>query len=329
MKFQCKNCGGNMVFSPKDQTLICPQCNTKESFSLVEDASLTNCPSCGGELNLGEFTSASRCPYCNNYLVYEDRISGQYQPDKIIPFKITKDQAVSFLSKEFMKRVFTPLSFLSQKTLVNLNGYYVPFFLYDYEAIANYQGVGIKIRTWRSGNYDYTEKSFYDVARQMHASYDNIPVDASFEMNDSIMDLMEPYDYKQLMDFNPIYLSGFFGEIYNDNPLAFKPRADEKASASAQELIKRSLSGYASLNPPMNTIHIDMTDGNINYVLFPVWVYKYTWGNKTYPFYINGQTGKVIGNTPVSKVKALIYSISLGGFLYIIFWTLRVIWEVL
>ena len=114
-----------------------------------------------------------------------------------------------------------------------------------------------------------------------------------------------------------------------ERQLAFKPRADEKASASAQELMKRSLSGYASLNPPMNTIHIDMTDGNINNVLFPVWVYKYTWGNKTYPFYINGQTGKVIGNTPVSKVKALIYSISLGGFLYIIFWTLRVIWEVL
>lgn len=47
----------------------------------------------------------------------------------------------------------------------------------------------------------------------MHASYDNIPVDASFEMNDSIMDLMEPYDYKQLMDFNPIYLWFFWGNL--------------------------------------------------------------------------------------------------------------------
>lgn len=310
MRFQCLNCGGNMVFAPDKQKMYCPFCEGEDCENKLENDSLTVCPSCGGELNLGEFTSASRCPYCNNYLVFEERISGMYTPDSVLPFKISKKDAVEHIDKEFKKRLFAPASFLSEKTLEDMNGYYVPFFMYDYKADSVYEGTATRVRKWSSGNYDYTETSFYEVKRRMHVEYDNIPADASNEMPDENMDLIEPYDYEALVSFNPKYMSGFFGEIYNATSDKYEGRAKKKAVESAAALLHGSLSGYTTLSPRVDTT--TLTPGKVDYTLFPVWIYKYKWNGTIYPFYVNGQTGKVIGKTPISKLKAFLYAGTTG-----------------
>ena len=307
MNFQCKNCGGNMIFAPAKQKMYCPYCDGEDTERVAGNDSLTVCASCGGEVDPGQYKSSDKCPYCGNYLIFDKRVSDNYKPDSIIPFKLDKDMAVASMDKEFKKRLFAPISFLSEKSLESMKGAYVPFFLYDYLAESVYRGEGTKVRSWRSGDYTYTETSYYDVEREMHASFDNIPVDASFEMPDSTMDLMEPYDYTDLMSFDPKYLSGFFGEIYNDTADKFADRAKKKAADSAETLMKKSIGAYSSLKTVVD--QTTLTDRKIDYALFPVWVYKYKYAGKDYNFYVNGQTGKVIGKTPVSKLKVVIYSI--------------------
>lgn len=313
MNFQCKNCGGNMVYSPKVKAMYCPYCEGTDCESVAGDASLTVCASCGGELSVDKFDSSGKCPYCGNYLVYNDRVSGEYLPDSVIPFKLTKDEAVESMDKEFKRRKFAPISFLNEKTLENLKGYYVPFFLYDFTADYDYLGEGTKVRTWRSGNYDYTETSYFEIVRKMHAEYDNIPADASYVMEDNTMDLLEPFDYNELMEFDPKYLSGFFGSIYNDKSDTFKPRAVIKATNSAKALMRDSIKGYATVKAEVDDLRFQ--DGKVDYTLFPVWKYVFKWAGKEYPFYVNGQNGKVIGKVPISKLKVIIYSLVSGGLL--------------
>lgn len=311
MNFQCKNCGGNMVFAPASQNMYCPYCDGENCESIDGNDSLTVCASCGGELTIGEFTSASRCPYCNNYLVFDKRVEGQYRPDTIIPFKLNKDMAVKAIEKEFKKRTFAPISFLSEKSLEDMAGYYVPFFLYDYHADGVYDGEGTKVRKWTSGNYDYTETSYYHIRREMSVEYDNIPVDASTDMDDKTMDLIEPYDYAQLTSFDPKYMSGFFGEVYNNTAEAYEERAKVKAVESAATILHQSISDYTFTSHTVDTT--TLTGKDVDFALFPVWVYKYSWAGREFPFFINGQTGKVIGKTPISKLKVLLYSATLGG----------------
>ncbi|MCR4961243.1 MAG: hypothetical protein K6A74_07290 [Lachnospiraceae bacterium] len=311
MNFQCKNCGGNMVFSPEKQKMFCPYCDGTECQDVTGNGSLTVCASCGGELTIGQFVSASRCPFCNNYLIFDERVQDRFKPDEIIPFKLGKKQAVQAMEKEFKKRIFTPISFLSEKSLEDMIGRYVPFFLYDFNVNGHYQGEGTKVRHWSSGNYSYTETSYYDVERQMRVAYDNIPADASEAMPDATMDLIEPFNYKELKEFDPKYISGFFGEIYNATSDAYINRARSKAAQSAGSLMKASIAGYSSLIPRVDNIAV--TDGKIDYALFPVWVYNYKWGERVFPFYVNGQTGKVIGKTPISKLKVLLYALTMGG----------------
>ena len=49
--------------------------------------------------------------------------------------------------------------------------------------------------------------------------------------------------------------------------------------------------------------HPIVTDVTFKHVLLPVWMAAYKYGGRTFRFVVNGQTGKVQGERPWSKVK--------------------------
>lgn len=309
MIFKCKNCGGNVVYEPSRGKMYCPHCESVDSEDTIQGGSLTQCVNCGAPVQVQQYTSASRCEHCGSYIVFNERVEGVYEPHLLLPFRVNKNSAVAAMEKEFGRRLFTPSDFMSTKSLEKMVGIYVPFWLYDYKVCYDFVGEGTKVKSWRSGNTEYVETSYYEVLRKMDVDFDKIPVDASYAMEDGVMDLMEPYDYQMLQGFEPKYMSGFYGEIYNQGSPELEGRAQIKARNASEELMNKSLQGYNSVKPFRKDLNLQR-DG-INYALMPVWQYEYRYRDKTYQFHVNGQTGKVIGTTPVSKGKVLAYGASM------------------
>lgn len=305
MLFKCRNCGGNVVFAPEKGKMVCPHCESEESQDVVQGGSLVQCVNCGAPLEVSDFTSASQCAHCGSYLVFNERVEGKYEPHMLLPFRVSKEAAVTAMQQEFGDRVFTPAGFLSAKSLEKMQGIYVPFWLYDYQADYEYAGEGTKVRSWRSGNTEYVETSYYEVVRRMKADFDRIPVDASNQMEDSVMDLMEPYDYQKLTGFDPKYMSGFYGEVYNQTADELESRAKDKAGNASEELMQGSLGGYQTLKAHHRNLQLRRQSSQ--YVLMPVWQYQYRYQGKVYQYHVNGQTGKVVGKTPVSRGKVAAY----------------------
>ena len=119
-----------------------------------------------------------------------------------------------------------------------------------------------------------------------------IPVDASVGMPDDVMDLMEPFDYKELQEFKPEYLSGFHSERYNMTSDLVESRAKAKMQEDAQKMLHDSYSGYSSVRKMGENINV--TDSSVSYGLLPVWKYDYSYKGKEYPFYVK-RTGPVTG----------------------------------
>lgn len=309
MIFKCKNCGGNSVYNPEKGMMVCPHCESEESQEKIAGVGVSQCVNCGAPLEVTEHTSASKCPNCGSYHVFEERISGEYTPHLVLPFKISKQQAVESIRKEFKKRMFTPKEYLSNASIEKMEGTYVPFFMYDYHTDVHYHATGTKVRTWTSGNYKYTETSYYNVARDMDIDFEKIPVDASVAMDNSVMDLLEPYNYQALVDFEDKYMSGFLAETYSDNPDALKARAESKAKNDSCSLLMDTLDGYSTLTHVSQDI--DLHQKACEYALLPVWVYEFKYQGKTYTYHVNGQTGKVIGKTPIAYPKVAGYSAGL------------------
>lgn len=311
MLFKCRNCGSNVVYEPGRGKMYCPHCESENSEEMIQGGSLFQCANCGAPVEVKDYASASRCEHCGCYIIFNERVEGIYEPHMILPFRVNKEQAVRALDGEFAGRVFTPSDFLSSRSLEKMTGIYVPFWMYDYRASYDFAGEGTRVRRWTNGNTEYIETSYYAVLRKMNLDFDRIPVDASYEMDDGIMDLMEPYDYRALQEFRPKYMSGFYAEVYNQEAQELEGRAQTKARSAAEELLQESLSGYHTVIPHHKDL--DLQRAGTNYALMPVWQYLYRYQGRIYPFHVNGQTGKAVGATPVSIGKVIGYGVSVFG----------------
>lgn len=306
MIYKCQSCGGNVVYDPEQRKMRCPYCDGIGTHIKEEGRGMQLCQNCGAPVDAGDYRSAVKCEYCGHYNIFEERIEKEYQPRFILPFRIGKKEAVDRIAAECGSRLFMPESFLSEASLEKMEGSYVPFWLYDMIADCRYNGTGTRRRVWVRGDTEYTETSYYQVIREMEVDFEKLPVDASIEMNDKVMDLMEPYQYAELTDFNPEYMSGFLAEIYNQPAMELCDRADEKARENAKIMLRRTLDKYDTLIPMEGDILL--RDRKENYALLPVWWYRYRYREKDYDFFVNGQTGKVVGKTPLSGFRALVYS---------------------
>lgn len=327
MIYRCKNCGGNVVYHPDRKKMYCPHCDSLDSEEEIKSSVVTECANCGAPMEVSSYTSACKCAHCGSYTILEERVEGEFTPHLILPFRISKEKAVKLLEKEFQSRFFTPLTFLSSATLEGMEGIYVPFFLYDYLAQFDYAGTGTKVRSWRSGNTEYVETSYFRVERNLEIDFDRIPVDASINMDDTKMDLLEPFDKKALENFQKKYLSGFQAETYSEGMMDLEPRAQEKARRDAEELLREELSGYTTLSAERKHLHLQRQTAS--YALLPVWVYYYNYHGQKYTYYVNGQSGKILGKTPTSKGKMFAYGASVWVFVSVILTLVKMILEVL
>lgn len=316
MIFKCRSCGANTVWSPEKDRMCCPHCESIDSDEEVRNDNMFQCAACGAPMQPKEYDSATKCEHCGAYTIFEERISGEYLPHLILPFKVGKQKAKDLIKQEFGKKLFLPSSFLKESYLDKMEGDYIPFYLFDFDCHYRFAGKGKKIRRWTVGDTEYTETSIFQIYRDMDVDFSRIPADASIAMPDGEMDLLEPYDYGEMTGFEPKYMSGFFAERYSVSKESLEPRARQKARNDAGALMKSSITGYNSVMPEMDDCQCRTKAEN--YALLPVWNYIYRFRGKDYFFRLNGQTGKLVGKAPISIGKVTAYAVTLFGCITVI-----------
>jgi DNA-directed RNA polymerase subunit RPC12/RpoP len=317
-KMKCPYCGSEYEMSElaaKDEVLEnqAPDMPKEDSFNWNEGGgaaeewtdndgmSVFVCKSCGGEIVGDENTVSTACPYCGNPVVMSGRVSGMLKPNYVIPFKLDKKAAKAKLKEYVNSKKFAPNAFKSENKLEEIKGIYVPFWLFDSNINAAVQYEATRVRTWRDSKYEYTETSYFDVYRQGNMAFNNIPVDGSTKMPDDLMESIEPFDFKDAVDFQTAYLAGYLADKYDVDMQASIPRANERIKKSAEDTLKDTVQGYATVTPKFSSVQL--INGVSKYALYPVWLLNTTYKGEKYTFAMNGQTGKFIGNLPVDKGK--------------------------
>ena len=258
-----------------------------------------NCPSCGAELICEETTAAASCPYCGNPTVIPSQLGGILKPDYVIPFKLDKNAAVAALKKHYGRKVFLPRAFSSENHIQEVKGIYVPFWLFSATADGTARYQATRTHTHTEGDYLVTTTEHFNVVRSGTVPFDRIPVDGSSKMPDEYMDSIEPFDYSDLTDFSLSYLPGYYADKYDVSAGESIERADARCHRTMEELLMRDVRGYESVVPMGSDIRL--RSSSVKYALFPVWLLSTKWKNKDYLFAMNGQTGKLIGDLPISR----------------------------
>lgn len=349
VSYKCPNCGGDLGFDPSSQKLKCDYClsafEKEEIESLTKqhtydtpgqeiieddsnnayyqtnpgDAMLYTCPSCGAQIVTDETTSATKCCYCHNPVVFTKQLSKEFRPSKVIPFKKSKEQALETFLTWCSHKKFLPDDFSSPRQLENIAGLYIPYWLVDCDTRGYLHGTGKKIKSWRSGDYRYTQTDIYSISRTATMSFTALPHDASSKADDKIMESIAPFNLDDLEDFSYSYLSGFISEKYDVSKEDVYPLIKSRVESAVEKELRSSVLGYSSTSMAGTNVQINRT--HFHYTLMPIWMLTYIHEGKTYMFVMNGQTGRTYGALPVcqKKLNRLFIIVFLISFAIILF----------
>ena len=316
-QYKCVNCTAPLEFSPNTQTWDCEYCFSKfnkedldsstpvQSYNAETSIEMNtyNCSNCSAELVLDSTMSASVCVFCKSPSIITSRLSGEFEPRYIIPFRITKEKAQEIYHAKVRKKIFAPTNFKQNEELESVEGVYAPYWLYDCHIDGDITCSATKKKVWRAGDYRYTKTKYYNVYRKGSMEYTKIPVDGSTKLDDKLMSLIEPFDYQALTDFSPHYMSGFMAEKYDRNKDECLQNIKERVTGEINKKLKADVRGYTSVTTKHKSSNLTNYEGN--YALLPVYLIVEKHDGKDYLFAINGQTGKMVGQVPVSKQKVL------------------------
>lgn len=346
ISFKCPNCDGELIFDPATQNYKCEYCNSlfsqeeldsmnpakstsvheHENAEEAEDSTRSHtggketeektggeavsytCPSCGAEIITDATTAATFCYYCHNPVVLGGRLSGDFLPNRIIPFEVTREAAEKGFLDYVGKKKFVPKAFFNKKQVESMTGVYFPYWLYDVELEGSMQGDARNVRVWRAGDIEYTETKHYAIERAGDVTLNNLPENALQKANAKLAGGVMPYNFDRMKEFQMGYLSGFLAERRDIEQAAVQGKMQTEMRESAEKLMRETISGYNSVS--VRNTNFRSKREKWSYVLLPVWTITYKGKDgKIYYYSMNGQTGKVCGELPVDHGKLAFTSI--------------------
>lgn len=353
-QFHCPNCFADLKFSPGQQSFTCDYCRStfteaqvidyqrrymeqennydpykgqmppeqniseqefRERQKFNEETMLYSCPSCGAEIMCDGNTAASFCFYCHNPVILKGRVDGMYRPSMVLPFGFDRDEAVKKYKEWAGKKWFIPKDLLSAAQIEKLTGLYVPFWVAKSATSTKMEAIGENVRSWTSGNYRYTEVRRYRVVREATISYEGVPADGSQKIEDQLMEAIEPFDYTQARPFNMAYLSGFLADKYDVDKEQVLPRIQQRMYTNNGKMLDNT-THYTRLT---SRRQYDRTDSlSWDYMMLPVWFMTFNYKGKLWEYAVNGQSGKIAGQLPISKKKLALFCLFWGIFAAVI-----------
>lgn len=325
LMYKCPRCGGEVTLDEGAKELACAHCGNRISMfdseqcetQLLEDSVIKelwfnetisfNCPTCGCNMSVGKEDITGKCAFCGNDILLEEQIEDEFAPDKIIAFRIHKDTAKGILEGYVRSRGLRNFECEADR----LTGSYVPFWLYDFCGDAVIEGI------------NRLDHDRFRVIRKGKITLEKVPLDASIKMSNDLIDAILPYNYSQLYDFQKGALAGFAAQKYDFRYDEMQDRLHQKIEEFTNSTLKDKM--LEALHDPdavrtrkyrgsgfsvsYDEVHLEKYESgtflsDVYYALLPVWQYSFKYEGNIYHIYINGQTGKVAGNIPMTVAKA-------------------------
>ncbi len=307
----CPGCGAALVFDPVSGKMLCESCGNMYSagelgfenrFTADEEDTMEcnvyKCRSCGAELNVSDNTCSTFCAYCGQPTVVFDRVATMKKPQFIIPFSITKEQAVSLLRSKVNAGKCVPKE-VKEFSIDRVVGIYVPFWLFDMDYSDK------QLLSGEVGSGKYAHKYYY--YREGSTHFSNMTLDASRQLNDESSKRLEPYMTGALLPFKADYLSGFYSDRYDVENYELQRAAVRRAGELFNKEVETDVAKSGNVhnivrlkgNPRANI-------NDIKYALLPAWFLTFRYKDVPYTMLVNGQTGKVVGGLPYDKTSQAI-----------------------
>jgi hypothetical protein len=298
-----------------------------------QDKRSLKCESCGAVNTVDASLISTECAFCgSNQVVAQEQVARVVKPESLLPFQVDQRQAVK-LFREWLGRGFfrpNPVRQIAKDAEAKLQGVYLPFWTFDaytsswWRAEAGYYYT-VQEQYWTTDDQGKRVQRTRDVqkTRWQPASgaltlhFDDVLVPATTSVERGMVERIYPFDTGALLPYEPDFLSGWGAEAYT---------VDLRGGwSTGQSIIESEVRQACAAEVPGDThrnLQVRTAFSNLKYkhVLFPVWIASYRYKDKVYHFLVNGQTGEVQGQAPISWIKVALVVALVVIVLAVVFW---------
>jgi hypothetical protein len=279
-----------------------------------EQTQIVPCQVCGAELSFNAVVESDLCAFCGSAIVIKSVTIDRIRPHALLPFKITRTQAIDAFKLWIKGLWFAPSSLkaLAKDKASQLSGIYVPYWTFDSQTTTWYSGERGD-DYWEEESYTTTENGksvtrtrkvrrtrWHPVSGTVFDSFDDVLVVASNSLPSAQSQALEPWDLENLQNYDEQFLSGFRTERYHVDLEQGFSHAKQRMEGVIQSTIRRDIGGDHQRIHQQKTQYDAIT---FKHVLLPIWVSTYRYGDKPFRYLVSGRSGKVQGERPYSWPK--------------------------
>jgi hypothetical protein len=322
----CAACGSPV--EPLDK--FCPACGcpnpaADDDSKTVEDDRQDHfrCEGCGCEVAIDPDQRSYVCPFCDSTYVVEIPASqnDRKRPEFIIGFAVTPEQAREKFEKWIRSNSWIRPGDLRRARIADkLKGVYLPFWSFSMLAESHWRAeIGeywYRTETYTTRDSDgktvtktrrVQETEWWPLDGRHHHYYSGYLVSGSRGLPQSDAERMKPFQLPALKRYEPYYLAGWICEEYSVG--------QEDALHICQQEFHRREQGNVGAFLPGDTqravqVNTRFSHVNSDLCLLPIYILSYRYQERLYRFLVNGQTGKVAGDKPLSKLRI---GLAIGG----------------
>lgn len=280
----------------------------------IEAVEAVRCDKCGAEQKLEGSLFAGHCAFCGTAIVSKGYASRRIKPKSIVPFQVDRARAVEAFRRWVRRRWLAPgdLKRYAQSD-AGLTGIYLPYWTYDCRTASDYSGERgddyyttetVMVRNSKGEEVAQTRQvkqtRWTSVTGRVERFHDDVLVLASKSLPAGIADAVRHFDLKGLVPYQPQFVSGFQAEAYQVTLREGFPIAKASIDAAVLAAVRRDIGGDQQRVQSVSTRYAEV---RFKHVLLPAWLSAYRYRDKVYRFLVNGQSGEVSGESPVSWWK--------------------------
>ncbi len=324
----CESCG-----SPVDNDdKFCPACGTPqpEAAPAAPGQRISRyfaCENCGAKVATDPDQRSYVCPFCDStYVVeYSPQLTGRQDPEFVIGFRITPEESLTKF-KQWIGRGnwFRPGDLRMAQVAEKMRGVYLPFWAFTMLAQSRWSAQ-IGEYWYRTETYTTTENGktvtrtrqvreteWWNLAGQHHRYYNGFLVSGSQGLPQQQAEWIKPFQLPALKRYTPEYLAGWLCEEYSVEREVAEDICRREFERQEHDNIAAFLPGDTNRGLDVRTAFSHVTS---DLCLLPIYLVSYRYRDQLYRFLVNGQTGKVAGEKPVSWLKI---GLAVGGMLLLI-----------
>lgn len=275
------------------------------------------CVNCGAEVVMDTSVAThTRCHWCRSILSINNRIDNGTVPDAILPFSVSKEEAVEEI-KKFMsnKQKYALPEFKKDFNPDNVVGVYLPYLLIDAKLDCSYEGRGEYLynRYSISKNDTRVDTEIYDVYRNFELNVDDLSIESNKAIlnkhsarTNNIINAIMPFDTDNCVKFESNYLIGYTSEKRDINIDEVNNKVQQEIKDIAKATISESVKTYnCGVQWKKEDIKVEGSQWMSAYL--PVWLYTYTekvkGQERIHYIAVNGRTKETMGSIPINEVK--------------------------